>query len=312
MRYTAYAPPVRIYRAHHTQPHHTQICRDPIMTCRHTGNSSGWRIQLEIALCFAWGSAHCCTHMSGRMSPHCMCAIQYTSRVHVVLPLLHIITAPDSMHTHSDQGGCATRADEGVRRGRQTRPPRHRRAELRSPPCHCPNVCFGQAGGSPLPVCVFATRTTIACACVNMHTPGTLRCVWMYASHEEIKFGDASPVVRDNRDRIVYDEFEYDQTSIRRIGLLSTHCLSLHCPMFTQAHCTNLMHTSPGYRIPGQISLAVLFGGTTTMSPNDEAIRVACSCSRSLHTAHSCPHALTHTTPHVLSAQAMPSPSTYQ
>ena len=51
----------------------------------------------------------------------------------------------------------------------------------------------------------------------------------MYVQPKEIKFGDASPVVRDNRDKIVFDEFEYDQTSVRRIAaLLAQHRCSLH------------------------------------------------------------------------------------
>ena len=31
-----------------------------------------------------------------------------------------------------------------------------------------------------------------------------------------IKFGDASPVVMEMRDNIVFDEFEWDQTSVRK------------------------------------------------------------------------------------------------
>ena len=51
----------------------------------------------------------------------------------------------------------------------------------------------------------------------------------MYVPHKEIKFGDASPVVQANRDNIVFDEFEYDQTSVRRIAaLLAQHRCSLH------------------------------------------------------------------------------------
>ena len=68
----------------------------------------------------------------------------------------------------------------------------------------------------------------------------------MHASHEEIKFGGASPVVRDNKDRIVYDEFEYDQTSIRRIALLAIH----HHPIaLLDTHATT-MHTSHTYTTP--------------------------------------------------------------
>ena len=37
--------------------------------------------------------------------------------------------------------------------------------------------------------------------------------------NQEIKFGDASQVIRDNRSKIIFDEFEYDQTSMRRIIL---------------------------------------------------------------------------------------------
>ena len=33
---------------------------------------------------------------------------------------------------------------------------------------------------------------------------------------QEIKFGDASPVVCELRDKIVFGEFEFDQTSVRR------------------------------------------------------------------------------------------------
>ena len=51
----------------------------------------------------------------------------------------------------------------------------------------------------------------------------------MYVPHKDIKFGDASPVVRANRDKSVFDEFEYDQTSVRRIvALLAQHLCSLH------------------------------------------------------------------------------------
>ena len=32
-----------------------------------------------------------------------------------------------------------------------------------------------------------------------------------------IKFGDASDVIRANKNKITYDEFEYDTTSLRRI-----------------------------------------------------------------------------------------------
>ena len=40
---------------------------------------------------------------------------------------------------------------------------------------------------------------------------------------KEIKYGDASEVIRDNRSKIIYDEFEYDQTSMRRTILSIAH-----------------------------------------------------------------------------------------
>ena len=45
----------------------------------------------------------------------------------------------------------------------------------------------------------------------------------MNAPTEDIKFGDASPVVQANRDKIVFDEFEYDSTSMRRTVPLPVH-----------------------------------------------------------------------------------------
>ena len=45
---------------------------------------------------------------------------------------------------------------------------------------------------------------------------------------QEIKFGDASPVVCDLRDKIVFDEFEFDQTSVRRTESVAMHRY-MHC-----------------------------------------------------------------------------------
>ena len=50
--------------------------------------------------------------------------------------------------------------------------------------------------------------------------------MYIHRAREEIKFGDASEVIRDNRSKIVYDEFEYDQTSVRRtlLSIAYTRC----------------------------------------------------------------------------------------
>ena len=73
----------------------------------------------------------------------------------------------------------------------------------------------------------------------------------MYVQPKEIKFGDASPVVRDNRDKIVFDEFEYDQTSVRRIAaLLAQHRCSLHAhplPVCDVALATHMYRTCISY-----------------------------------------------------------------
>ena len=70
----------------------------------------------------------------------------------------------------------------------------------------------------------------------------------MYAQHEEIKFGDASPVVRDNRDKIVFDEFEYDQTSVRRIvALFAQHLCSLYAHPPSVCIVSNATHTCIAY-----------------------------------------------------------------
>ena len=42
-----------------------------------------------------------------------------------------------------------------------------------------------------------------------------------HKSHQDIKFGDASEVVRANRENITHDEFEYDTTSVRRIASIA-------------------------------------------------------------------------------------------
>ena len=53
--------------------------------------------------------------------------------------------------------------------------------------------------------------------CATIHNR-VFTCVYT-SCHQEIKFGDASQVIRDNRSKIIFDEFEYDQTSMRRIIL---------------------------------------------------------------------------------------------
>ena len=82
-------------------------------------------------------------------------------------------------------------------------------------------------------VCTFATRTSYihdgscihevttihphaVCCPVEQHCTIAYSLVYIHRVREEIKFGDASPVIRKNRDKIVYDEFEFDQTSMRR------------------------------------------------------------------------------------------------
>ena len=71
----------------------------------------------------------------------------------------------------------------------------------------------------------------------------------MNAPTEEIKFGDASPVIRDNRDKIVFDEFEYDTTSLRRTGQLLVH--HQNCRM-----CIHYMSTIYEYRLVLYIYIA--------------------------------------------------------
>ena len=52
----------------------------------------------------------------------------------------------------------------------------------------------------------------IACACVA----------------QEIKFGEASPVICQLRDKLVFDEFEFDTTSIRRTMSIAMQ-YDIHC-----------------------------------------------------------------------------------
>ena len=65
----------------------------------------------------------------------------------------------------------------------------------------------------------------IACACVV----------------QEIKFGDASPVVCELRDKLVFDEFEWDQTSVRRtlsvVMQQDIHCMHSHLHLHRGAVC---------------------------------------------------------------------------
>ena len=58
--------------------------------------------------------------------------------------------------------------------------------------------------------------------CDHVHHTGRHH---LHISHQEIKFGDASEVVRAIKNRITYDEFEYGTTSVRRIE--STACVAL-------------------------------------------------------------------------------------
>ena len=53
--------------------------------------------------------------------------------------------------------------------------------------------------------------------CDHVHHTNRYR---LHISHQDIKFSDASEVVRANKSRITYDEFEYDTTSVRKIGPL--------------------------------------------------------------------------------------------
>ena len=40
---------------------------------------------------------------------------------------------------------------------------------------------------------------------------------------EETKVGDACEVIADNKDRCRFDEFDYDSTSVRRLGLYTAY-----------------------------------------------------------------------------------------
>ena len=74
-------------------------------------------------------------------------------------------------------------------------------------------------------VCLLATCTQ-SITCYSIVRPcASYRSTPLHTSHQEIKFGDASDVVRANKHRITYDEFEYDTTSVRRIE--STACVAL-------------------------------------------------------------------------------------
>ena len=68
------------------------------------------------------------------------------------------------------------------------------------------------------------------CCTVEQHCTIAYSLVYIHRAREEIKFGDASPVIREfdeqTRAKIVYDEFEYDQTSVRRtlFSIAYTRC----------------------------------------------------------------------------------------
>ena len=69
-----------------------------------------------------------------------------------------------------------------------------------------------------------------SCVCMMYASPSSRPSVAFDNNHcrvttptEDIKFGDASPVIRANRDKIVFDEFEYDSTSLRRTISLPVH-----------------------------------------------------------------------------------------
>ena len=68
-----------------------------------------------------------------------------------------------------------------------------------------------------------------------------------------MKFGEASPVIRDNGD-IIFDEVEYDQSSIRRIvGLDVCHTICIMCVhhIFVIGACVTAVTAVPQDRVPG-------------------------------------------------------------
>ena len=179
--------------------------------------------------------------------------VDYDTATHCVLPIA------------STQDRHAASADPGTWTWWQHTPPRGRRAALRQASCNHTNVCIAQAGGSV--VCMIAGhmhiihRLLFQCATI---------CIIhrSHKSHQDIKFGDASEVVRANREKITYDEFEYDTTSVRRIessacvaSISAVHAVAPHihpsviyvCVYSTPFGCVHCIHPTHRTDFPGGV-----------------------------------------------------------
>ena len=213
------------------------------MRIRPTGNAPGGvtsiRTQLEIALCFCWGIAMHHHHITNRHPSHCMRETHGPSRAGTVYDPHHhydgsvsnsrrikqnlvpaLVKDADGIPVHH---GIVERGFDKLRAIVQMYV--LDKQEARS--CACNPTMYA-----------FAVRLYMFEDELCMHgifvVPQSITRTFEYhhcratALTEEIKFGDASPVIRSNRDKIVFDEFEYDSTSMRRTTPLPIHhsCLS--------------------------------------------------------------------------------------
>jgi len=179
--------------------------------------------------------------------------IYYDTSIHCVLYIASI------------QDRHAAGADPGTGTEWPPAPTRCRRAALRQASCNHTTVCIAQAGGSV--ACMLAghmhiiRRLLFQCATI---------CIIhrSHKSHQDIKFGDASEVVRANKEKITYDEFEYDTTSVRRIessacvaSISAVHAFApqIHpsviyvCVYSTPIGCVHCIHPTHRTDFPGGV-----------------------------------------------------------
>ena len=121
------------------------------------------RIQAEIAMCFAWGTAmH--PHTSSIRRPLCCVYTMTDCRSYVCID--HYTFTYDVLHISRDQDWDAASAHAGTGIGQPPSPPRDSGAALRQASCHHTDVRDAQAGGPAL--CVLAS---------HIHTRHSLQCI---------------------------------------------------------------------------------------------------------------------------------------
>jgi len=124
-------PPIRMFDVythtigcpsmHRDSVPHPLLCTT--LHCRPTGNKKGgatsYRIQAEIAMCFAWGTVTHCTRVRAHNPAPCLCASRYHMRIathpHIQSPsaTLHVCnTVPHAYcctSTHTATGSASPR-----------------------------------------------------------------------------------------------------------------------------------------------------------------------------------------------------------